>query len=99
MRLGSQSFEPSLNLKRLDLCGLNKEEVVPAIRLMFELLSQSRRGLSAFGDSRRHRKCLEQENEELREQLQNNPSNKRICEAHSISSAASSMTSTSALSP
>ena len=53
----------------------NKEEVVPAIRLMFELLSQSRRGLSAFGDSRRHRKCLEQENEELREQLQNNPSN------------------------
>ena len=29
----------------------------------------------AFGDSRRHRKCLEQENEELREQLQNNPSN------------------------
>ena len=53
----------------------------------------------AFGDSRRHRKCLEQENEELREQLQNNPSNKRICEAHSISSAASSMTSTSALSP
>jgi septal ring factor EnvC (AmiA/AmiB activator) len=29
----------------------------------------------AFGDSRRHRKCLEQENEELHEQLQNNPSN------------------------
>ena len=28
-----------------------------------------------FGDSRRHRKCLEQENEDLREQLQNNPSN------------------------
>ena len=75
MRLGSQSFEPSLNLKRLDLCGLNKEEVVPAIRLMFELLSQSRRGLSDFDDSRRHRKCLEQANEDLREQLQNNPSN------------------------
>jgi hypothetical protein len=29
----------------------------------------------AFGDSRRHRKCLEQANEDLREQLQNNPSN------------------------
>ena len=29
----------------------------------------------AFGDSRRHRQCLEQANEELREQLQNNPSN------------------------
>ena len=29
----------------------------------------------AFGDSRRHRKCLEHENEDLREQLQNNPSN------------------------
>jgi hypothetical protein len=29
----------------------------------------------AFGDSRRHRKCLEQENEDLRKQLQNNPSN------------------------
>ena len=29
----------------------------------------------AFGDSRRHRKCLEQDNEDLREQLQNNPSN------------------------
>ena len=27
----------------------------------------------AFGDSRRHRKCLEQDNEDLREQLQNNP--------------------------
>jgi len=31
--------------------------------------------LEAFGDSRRHRKCLEQANEDLREQLQNNPSN------------------------
>ena len=29
----------------------------------------------AFGDSRRHRKCLEQENEGLREQFQTNPSN------------------------
>ena len=27
----------------------------------------------AFGDSSRHRKCLEQDNEDLREQLQNNP--------------------------
>ena len=30
---------------------------------------------TAFGDSSRHRKCLEQDNEDLREQLQNNPYN------------------------